>query len=148
MTTSRRLLSVEAYRESAVGGSVESSVRLPVVEQRRAGRAPLPRRRPANPVHPLLVEVSQLDAYAQRLVGRTRRFADLETLIVLKERALRRNTWVVPEDDIRLRLLAAKRDIQREGLLSESARLAQGRRRVMRPASMRVVTGIADPSRR
>ena len=148
MTTSRRLLSVEAYRESAVDASVENSPRPPVVEQRRAGRVPMSRRRPASPVHPLLVEVSKLDAYGQRLVGRTRRFADLETLIILKERALRRNTWVVPEDDIRLRLLAAKREIHREGLLTESARLAQRRRQALLPASVGVVTGVADRSRR
>jgi len=144
MTMSRRLLSVEAYRGSAVSGSAESPARPPVVEQRRSGRVPTSRRRLANPVSPLLVEVSRLDAYGQRLVGRTRRFADLETLIILKERALRRNTWVVPEGDIRLRLLAAKRDIRRERLLTESARLAQVRRRNIRPAGARVVGSTGD----
>jgi hypothetical protein len=114
-----------------------------VVEQRKQVRILAERRsagaRPAS-------EASRLDSQRQGLASRTQRFVELEALIVLKERALRRNTWDVPEQDIRLRLLAAKREARREGLLTESAWLARTRRQGIVQPEPSLKSGPARPA--
>lgn len=120
----RQMLHIDV--DTAARGSSGTSLWPPVVEQRRQVRILAERRSCAGPR--AVSEASRLDSQRQSLVGRTERFVELEALIILKERALRRNTWDVPEQDVRLRLLAAKREARREGLLTESAWLARTRR--------------------
>ena len=125
-----QLLHIEV--ETAARGSSGSPLWPPVVAQRRQVRVGERGSVPAS-TRPVS-EASPLEAQRQRLAGRTRRFVELEALIVLKERALRRNTWDVPEEDIRLRLLATKREALREGLFTESAWLARTRlKEIVRP---------------
>ena len=62
-------------------------------------------------------------------VGRSRRFAELEALILAKELERTRIVWDVSAEDRRFRLQGLERTARRQGQLAESARLAQVRRR-------------------
>ena len=139
----RQLLHIEA--ETAARGSSGTSLWPPVVAQRRQVRILAERRSAPASTRPVS-EAGLLDAQRLRLASRTRRFVELEALIVLKERALRRNTWDVPEEDIRLRLLAAKREARREGLLTESAWLARTRRQGIAQPEPSLKSGPARPA--
>jgi len=139
----RQLLHIEV--ETAARGSSGTSLWPPVVAQRRQVRILAERRSLSASTRPVS-EASRLDAEQQGLASRTRRFVELEALIVLKERALRRNTWDVPEQDIRLRMLAAKRESRREGLLTESAWLAWTRRHGIAQPEPSLKSGPARPA--
>lgn len=78
------------------------------------------------------------------VVARSRRFAELEALVLAKELARIRAVWDVPEHDRRLRLAALERSARRAGQLAQSARLAQARRRALAPLGDAVPLG--EPS--
>ena len=138
----RQMLHIDV--DTAARGSSGTSLWSPVVEQRRQVRI-LAERRSSAGARPVS-EASRLDSQRQCLASRTQRFVELEALIVLKERALRRNTWDVPEQDIRLRLLSAKREARREGLLTESAWLARTRRQGIVQPEPSLKSGPARPA--
>lgn len=69
-----------------------------------------------------------------QIAARSRRFAELEALIVAKELARMRVVWDVSDDDRRFRLQGLECSARRAGQLAECARLAQVRRRsLVRP---------------
>lgn len=130
VTMTRELLSAQAYGELAERESLESLPWQSTVERRRVRRdLTEPAHQPVGPDRAPAAEVTgRPDADGRRLEGRTRRFAELESLIIVKERALRRLIWDVPEDDVRLRVKVAEKDARRRGQFAESARLALVRR--------------------
>lgn len=68
------------------------------------------------------------DLKGNRLVRRALRFAEIESLIVRQERALRWGTWDVPDADRRLRIVMGGLARNRRAQLVRSARLAAARR--------------------
>ena len=89
----------------------------------------LKERRPASirASEPRLDQSPELHGW--QVVARSRRFAELEALIIVKELARLRVVWDVSDDDRRFRLQGLERSARRAGQLAECARLAQVRRR-------------------
>lgn len=130
MTMLRELQPTEVYGEPEARGYLEYSPDHAGEGPGREDRDPVnrgrllasPARGPAAAAgRPADVDVCDLDS-------RTRRFAEIQSLIAGQERDLRCRTWEVPEGDVRPRLLAAERAAHRRAAFAGSARLAGLRR--------------------